>query len=379
MRIAHIITRMVHGGAQINTLMCAVEQARQGHDVTLVTGVQSGSEGSILEQAHRSPIRVIEVPPLVRELNPLLDLVALNRLYRLLGEGYDIVHTHTSKAGILGRAAARARKVPIIVHTSHGHVFHSFFHPWKARLFVALERIAARWCDRLVMLTEGELRDHLAEKIAPPEMFTVIPSGVDLSPFPRRASLPQDSTVVGTVLRLVAIKGVLDLLDAFALVHQALPSARLVIAGDGPLRAEVQAKVVKLGLQDQVSLLGHVEPGSVLPTYDVFVMPSHNEGMGRAVVEAMATGLPIVATEVGGLPDLVENGLNGLLVPPREPRALAKAIEKLLREPQTAWRMGEASYERSREFTEQVMFERLGSLYQSLALERAGKRFHAAS
>ncbi len=373
MRILHIITRLVHGGAQLNTVMCCAEQARRGHQVTLMTGTETGPEGSLLEHARQQDYRLIELPSLVRRLHPVLDTLAMLEIYRLLGEGFDVVHTHTSKAGILGRFAARLRRAPVVVHTPHGHIFHGYFSPAKERLFLYLERFAARFCHCQVMLTRGDLEDHLAAKIGPEDHFLVVPSGVDLHDFtpgdraPEAMGLPGDRVVVGSVLRFVPVKGIFDLLEAFALVCRRFSQVHLAIAGDGPLRAEFEGRIRELGLQERVTLLGHIQPvAPFLRALDLFVLPSHNEGMGRAVVEAMAIGLPILATRIGGLPDLVEEGVNGRLVPPKDPEQLARAWSEMLDSPERMKAMGDASLHRAHLFSAEVMYDRLERLYEGL-------------
>lgn len=364
MRILHVITRLVHGGAQRNTIMCAADQARRGHEVTLVTGTESGPEGSLLEEARRDPYRLVELPALVREPSPRHDLLAFVALWRLMGrEGYDVVHTHTSKAGILGRWAAWLRRVPAVVHTPHGHVFHGYFSPPKAALFKAVERASARVTHRIVTLTEGDLQDHLREGIAPPDRFVTIPSGVALEGFRRPAGPSPHGETIGCVARLVEVKGPLDLLEAMAHVAARFPRARLLLVGDGPLRAQVEGRIRDLGLQDRVVLAGRLEdPAPALREMDVFALPSHNEGMGRAAVEAMAAGLPVVATRVGGLPDVVSADA-GILVPPRDPVALAEALCRLLGDPDLRRRLGDGGRARAERFSDRVMFESLERLY----------------
>jgi len=370
LRILHVITRLIHGGAQRNTMMCAAEQARRGHEVTLVTGPEAGPEGSLLEEAAQDPYRLIVLPDLVRDPSPAHDLRALVGLWKLMGEQrFEVIHTHTSKAGILGRWAAALRRVPAVVHTPHGHVFHGYFSSWKTRAFREVERLTARTTDRIVALTEGDLRDHLQEGIAPAERFVIIPSGVSLERYRRKPenSERRQGLTMGFVARLVEVKGVLDLLEAAALVVARFPRARLVLVGDGPLREAVLERIETLGLNPHVELLGRLEdPAPALQGFDLFVLPSHNEGMGRAVVEAMAAGLPVVATCVGGLPDVVVDGETGLLVPPRDPGALAEALMRLLEDPGLRTRMGQAGQARAEEFSDQVMFERLETLYSEI-------------
>ena len=357
--------------------MCAAEQARRGHQVTLITGVETGPEGSLLERARQEPFRLVELPCLVREIRPLKDLWAFWQLYRLMGEGYEVVHTHTSKAGLLGRAAAALRGIPVIVHTPHGHVFHGYFSPRKERLFIWLERLFGWPSDCLIMLTTGDLKDHLEARIAPSRKFAVVPSGVDLSHFspesrnPEEMGLPGNRLLVGTVLRLVPVKGIFDLLEAFQIVQGSRPDAFLAIAGDGPLRQELIDRAHQLGLAEHVRFLGHVDPvGPFLQTLDLFVLPSHNEGMGRAVVEAMACQLPVVATRIGGLPDLVQEGENGFLVSPRNPQELASGIVQALADPEQRQRMGRAALQRAQLFSGEVMFDRLEAIYREMARQK---------
>jgi glycosyltransferase involved in cell wall biosynthesis len=373
LRILHVITRLIRGGAQVNTMMCAAEQARRGHEVTLVTGAETGPEGSLLEEASRDPYRLVVFPDLVRDPCPSRDLRAFLALWSLMGtERFDVVHTHTSKAGILGRWAAFLRRVPAVVHTPHGHVFHGYFSSLRSRVFREAERATARVTHRMVALTEGDLQDHLEEGIAPPERFAIIPSGVTLERYRRTAppSRPEGVVTLGFLARLVDVKGPLDLLEAMARLAARYPRVRLVMVGDGPLRPVVEERIRALDLQDRVDLLGRLEdPVPALHGFDVFVMPSHNEGMGRAAVEAMAAGLPVVATRVGGLPDVVQDGLTGLVIPPRDPEALAAALTRLLDDEALRARMGQAGLARAEEYSDKVMFERLEALYTEVLAE----------
>jgi len=244
--VLHIITRMTKGGAQENTLANVAGVDPRRFRSILATGPSDGPEGSLLEEVRAVCADVRLVPSLQRELSPARDLRALGELRRLIREVRpQIVHTHMSKAGILGRIAARRERVPIVIHTPHGHVFHSYFSPMKTRLFIALERWCSRYADRLVMLTENELKEHLELRIAPPEKFTVIHSGVDFGKLwgqatggfdtalracsttgdglRRELGIPEDAAVVGSIGRLAPIKGHEHLIRAMAAFRCAPP------------------------------------------------------------------------------------------------------------------------------------------------------------
>lgn len=366
MKIVHIITRMVAGGAQRNTLMCALEQAQSGHQVTLISGLQTGSEGSLLEEARQAPFRFVQMPALVREVAPAQDLKALLQLTTWLRRSpVDIVHTHTSKAGLLGRVAACLARIPIVVHTPHGHVFHSYFSPLKTRLFKLLEKSLAHVTDALVMLSAGELQDHLDEGICPPQRMYVIPSGVSLEAFRRCRQSSLERPRLGYIGRLADIKGPLDLIEAMSHVPD---EVELWMVGDGPQRAEVEQRIRDLQLDSRIHLLGwqHDIP-HYLEQIDVLVVPSHNEGMGRVAVEALAAGVPVVATRVGGLVDVVRPGVNGALAPEKDPAGLARAIVSVLEQPDRGRALGEQGRTWAEQFSDEVMYQRLEQLYARMA------------
>ena len=364
MRIAHIITRLVAGGAQRNTLRSAEHQQDSGHQVTVLSGLETGSEGSLLELAQNANYRWLGCPDLVREVRPLRDLRALLALTRCFRrEKFDLVHTHTSKAGILGRLAARLAGVPIVVHTSHGHVFHSYFSRWKTRLFIVLERWLASWCDSLVLLTPSELAETLEVGVTGNPLPVVIPSGVPLQRFLSLDRVEPPVFTVGYVGRLADIKGPLHLVDAFALHQQRYPDSRLLLIGDGEQRAEVEARCSRLA---GVELVGWSEEvPAFLQRMSLLAVPSLNEGMGRVVVEAMAAGVPVLATRVGGLRDLVEDEC---LVEPADAAAMAAALDRLREEGPALAERGRRAQRRAAEYSEEVMFARLDELYARLQL-----------
>ena len=381
MTALHLITRLSLGGPSLNTIDSVLAQARAGWRTILATG-SVGTEISVVDQARSRGCNTVLLPRLTREVSPAKDLVVLWEIFRLIKrEQVMLVHTHTSKAGFLGRLAAWLARVPMILHTPHGHVFYGYYGPRLTAFFVRLERLAARLTDRIVVLTERGRDEHLARGIGRPEQFVVIPSGVDLQAVRRSAPPyetargrlgvnPETCLVVG-LGRLVPVKGFQVLVKALPLIVSAVPSARLLLVGEGPLREDLLVEAQALGVGDCLKLAGaQSDPAPFLAAADLVVVPSLNEGMGRVLVEAMALGCPVVATRVGGIPAVVADGESGLLVPPDDPPALARAVGELLKDPGLRQRMGEAGRRQAEQFSLAVMESRLLHLYRELCAEK---------
>jgi len=382
-RVLHVITRMVVGGAQENTLLTATRLDAARYDVTLASGPTTGPEGT-LEPRIPGDLRFVRVPELVRDPHPIKDPVALARLYGLMRTGrFDIVHTHTTKAGLLGRIAAACARVPVVVHTPHGHAFHNYLGARGSTALQAVERLLAVRTARVICLTEAERDDHLKLRIGPPDKFCVVHSGVDLERFraaggsperTRRAlGLPPNAPLVGCVARLVPVKGVHHLLDAVPAVRAAVPGAMVVFVGDGPLRAGLEATAAARHLDGGVRFLGlRDDVAELLPLFDVVVLPSLNEGMGRAAVEALAAGRPVVGSRISGIQNVVTDGETGLLVPPADPAALADAIVRCLRDPELRRKFGERARQSVSGYGIDAMVEQIDRLYAALLTGRGG-------
>ena len=395
-KVIHIITRFDKGGSAENTFLTVRDLDKDRYDVILVTGtsppdklpVHSSNPETDAIKANLSAlgnggIPVVAFPQLVREPNLFADAAAFFSLIRLIRqERPRIVHTHTSKAGFLGRWAAWLCRIPIIVHTPHGHVFWGYFGPCRTRFFIALERWTARITTKLVMLTEREKADHMRFRIAPEEKFSVIHSGVDLSRFrpdPARKAeirsaleIPSESIVVATVGRLTAVKGQETLIRATAKCLRQGEKLYLLILGEGELRSNLEALSAELGIAEAVRFLGwRPDVASVINACDIFCLPSLNEGMGKAIVEAMAMGKPVIASDVGGIPDLVIPEENGILVPPGDSNALAKAILNLRDHPEMSVKMGEQGREKALGYGVESMIHKIDSLYAGLLAKAA--------
>ncbi|HQF76436.1 MAG TPA: glycosyltransferase family 4 protein, partial [Syntrophales bacterium] len=331
-------------------------------------------------------VKILTLAELVRRVSPLNDLTALFRLWRLFRrERPRIVHTHTSKAGIVGRWAAWLAGVPVILHTPHGHVFWGYFGPAKTRFFVLLEKLSALVTDRLVMLTEQERTDHLRVGIAPAERFVTIHSGVDLAPFAaakaardearRSLGIPEGSFAVGTVGRLIAIKGPGVLMAAARQVIDRCPQCVFVFLGAGEMLEPLRAQAAALGIGSHIRFPGwRPDAARMMSAFDCFAFPSINEGMGKALVEAMALEKPVVASRVGGLIDLVDDGVSGFLVPPADPQALADRILFLLENPQAARRMAARAAATAGDYGAAAMVRKIEALYAEFAPHPADRK-----
>ena len=381
-RILNIITRLEHGGAPIALLDTVERMDRARYEIHVATGRTEDPEKEMIPYARSRGVQVMVIPSLVRDVRPWRDLVALFSLMRVIARGrYDIVHTHTSKAGFVGRLAARLCGVKGIVYSPHGTILEGYFGGATTRLFVASDRIAAGFTDRIVGLTRREVEQYLEAGIGRPDQYTFIYNGIDVDGFAARRvdrerkrtelGLPRDAYVGITVGRLVPVKGQRYLIEAAARIGDRIPPLMILLAGDGPLRPELEQHAASMGVEDKVRFLGtRQDIPELLSCADVFVLPSLNEGLGLVLVEAMAMGVPCVATAVGGVPEVVADDVTGILVPPRDPRALADAVVRLADDPDRAREMGEQGRERAREmFSIQRTVARTEALYEEVAVE----------
>ena len=324
LKICHVITRMIVGGAQENTLLTIKGHLQSGHQVELATGPSPGREGKLLENTGMPDFPIVEFPDMVRELSPLHDLKAFLALKKYFKAGkFDVVHTHSSKAGILGRLAARAAGVPVVVHTVHGQAFHPYQSKWKNRLYIALERFAAKYCDKIYAVAQAMIDQCVAAKVAPADKYMVVYSGMDTTAFANAArevelrqklGIPENARTIVTVARLFHQKGYEFVIPAAEKVLAVDPDIHFLFVGDGPMYDELQSYLKSKNIDRNFHFAGLVPPAEVcryLAQSDLLWHLSLHEGLPRAVVQALASGIPAIGFALDGTPEVVINGETG--------------------------------------------------------------------
>ena len=404
MHICHVITRLIVGGAQENTLLTCEGLHERGYRVTLISGPTRGPEGSLVERARRGGYEFIELRELIRAVNPWMDLRARRYLcmeFQRLRP--DIVHTHSSKAGILGRLAAHDARVPLIVHTIHGMSFNRT-QPWIVRkAFAWAERLAARRSHAIVTVADAMIEQSVAAGIGQRARMLTIYSGMEVGQFTpsaqARATIRQqwgvrdDDIVVGTVARLFRRKGYEQLIPIMAAAVQREPRLRFVWIGNGAQRAEYETELARLGLRERTILVGLIPPADVphvLAGCDVLAHTSQWEGLPRAVVQALLMQVPAVAFDIDGTPEVILDGQTGRLVPLNDLNAFVASLCELAADAELRGRMGRAGREHCLErFDWRLMVDQLEALYLQLAegsgpaagcsglvAERSGRALH---
>jgi glycosyltransferase involved in cell wall biosynthesis len=391
-KVIQIIARMNVGGPALQMVEGGLALSEAGHEGLIVAGEPGIWEGDSTHLALAAGLRVERVPSMGREVAPHRDLAALASLTALLRrERPDLVHTHTAKAGSLGRVAARMAGVPALVHTFHGHVLHGYFGRVGSAAALAVERFLGRRTDAIVVEGETQRTEILGLGIGSPETVRSIPIGVPLGPYRDRAGEPGwlraelgcdgSTPLVGAVMRLAPVKAPWDLLEAFRIARGSHPEARLAILGVGPLGSPFRRRLETLGLSDAVRLLGYrPDLAGFYRDLDLLALSSWSEGMPTCLVEAQAAGVAVCATRVGAVAEVVGavpgdgtppspsgDGPSALLVPPRDPAALGRAMSELLADPGRRRALGEAGRKQAERFDARLLRERILDLYESLA------------
>jgi glycosyltransferase involved in cell wall biosynthesis len=387
-RVLHIITRMIVGGAQENTLLSVVGlDAMPEYDVTLVSGIDRGKEGELLSHA-RETADLIVLPEMGRSINPLSDLVAFWKLYRLVRNGrYHIVHTHSSKAGVLGRLAAWLAGTPIIVHTLHSLVFHDY-QPWLInRAWWLAKKICAPVTDFFISVSDIISEKAIAAGIAPREKFRTIYSGMELDWFLNAKfdvnsvrsefGISPDTPVVGKIARLFPLKGHDQLMDAAPEIVRRVPNVRFLLIGDGILLEHLQKRAAGYGILGNFVFAGLIDRKRIpemISAMDVVVHTSLREGLARVLPQALAMGKPCVSFAIDGAPEVVIDGETGHLVDAFDSKTLAERVARLLQNEELRRRFGENGRRRvDPDFRAEKMVADISDVYQML-LTKHGDR-----
>jgi len=381
-KVLHIITHLSIGGAEDNTLITVERLDRRKFEVILMCS----PEGDWLERATKiKALNFIFVEELARKIRFVKDFIAFLKICSTIKNAkYDIVHTHSSKPGFLGRLAAKLAGVPIIIHTIHGFPFHDFMNSVTKQFYIGIERFLSRISDKIVTVSKLNLEKAVDLRLEKRSKFINIYSGIDFSKFDikidaerkkKELGILNGEKIVGMVGRLSEQKAPLDFVKAIPEVLKARSDVRFVIVGDGELKQKTLDLSKKLNVDSKLMVLGFREDvPELLQTFDVFVLTSLWEGLGRSLTEAMYTGRSVVATNVEGVPELVKPGKTGLLVEPRDVQAIAKGIIHLLDDEKSAGKMGKAAAESIHaDFTADAMVKNLEKLYEDLVFKNAKK------
>jgi glycosyltransferase involved in cell wall biosynthesis len=390
-KILRVIARLNMGGPALHVAYLTEGLTKRGYDTTLVAGSLARGEDSMAFVADARGVEVVRIDELGREISPLRDLMATIRLARLIRkERPQILHTHTAKAGTVGRVAARlagSRKPPIVVHTFHGHVLRGYFGPVRTLLFRLLERWLAAGTTALIAVSPQVRDDLVSLGVAPRERFVVIRLGIELDErvapeengrgeSRRYLGIPGDRFAVGWIGRMTAVKRTDDVLIAFKSLRDSGVDAVLCMVGDGPDRIPLEQRAHELGVARDTVFLGYQE--DVAPFYaafDVLVLPSGNEGTPVTVIEALAAERPVVATRVGGVPDVVRDGEDGFLVEAGATEDLADRLGRLARDPALRARMGKKGRERVLpRYAVKRLVDDVDELYRALLSAGGGRR-----
>jgi len=381
MRIAHIITRMIVGGAQENTLYNCEDLVRLfGDDVLLITGPAIGPEGDLLGQGRGAAVPTKVIPSLRRAIDPWRDSTSYFAIKRAIREFRpDVVHTHSAKAGFLGRLAASSLHVPAVIHTVHGAPFHEYQSAAARSLFRWCEQYAASRCHAMISVADAMTDLMVKAGVAPREKFTTIYSGMDVEPLLRahehRAAMrsqlgyePQH-VVIGKIARLFHLKGHADVIRAAAPVIQANDNVRFLFIGDGILRDEFESKIQAAGLTKYFHFAGLVPPTDIpkwIGAMDILVHASFREGLARALPQALIAGKPVVSYDIDGAREVAISDETGYLVPPRF-EALVEPLTKLAASAELCSRLGQTGRQRfTDQFRHEFMTRRIRELYQRI-------------
>lgn len=380
-KVAHIITRLTLGGAQENTVFTFLNHNPDKYDAYLIAGSDQSFGGSIYFERLKNNKKLMVVKEMVNPINPVKDMIALFKLYIFLKRnGIDIVHTHSSKAGVLGRIAARAAGVPVIVHTVHGWSFNDGMGSIKRKVYEWIEQFAAKLCDRLIAVTERDIGKGLAAGIGNRHKYITIRSGIAFEKFKSfnnekvcnmRAELG-NKKIIGTIGRISEQKNLLDFVNIAEKLINKRKDLKFVILGDGPLRAQLQEFIDRKGLKNDIELLGvRSDINDLYYVLDILLMTSLWEGLPRVIPEAMFCGVPIVANSVDGVSEIIADGINGFTTLPHDLEDACGKIERLIDDAELRESVVKSAYNTAYpEYDAQLMVRKIEKLYEDILSEK---------
>ena len=344
-KVLHPITRLIVGGAQENTMYTAAMLDPQRFKAEIFSGPQTGSEGSLIEEVRQRSIPLTISPHLLREISPLHDPLALIELTRYIRENnFTIVHTHSSKAGILGRLAAKLARVPVIIHTVHGWSFHDYMSPSIRKLYVHLERFAASFTDQLIVVTQRDIQKGLREGIGEENKYRLIRSAIPLSEFDpeqydrnsvrQELGIPEEAIIIGNIGRFSPQKNPLEWVRIAGEISRTNPDAHFLLVGDGPLRSQVEDLLAKEKIKNRTILTGlRRDVPRLLSAIDIFLLTSLWEGLPRVIPQAMSMGIPVVANRADGTIEAIQDGITGFLCTPGDLSGITIRLSELVHNP----------------------------------------------
>jgi glycosyltransferase involved in cell wall biosynthesis len=388
LKIVHIITRLILGGAQENTLITCRLQAERGNDVTLITGPAIGPEGDLYEKAEKQGYKIITIDPLRREINPFRDIKSLMQLNKILGNIQpDVVHTHSAKAGILGRLAGYRLKrkssenLPAVIHTIHGLAFHPYQPALLNRIYIMIEKLAAKWTDHFISVADAMTEQAKSAGIGTDKPYTTAYSAIEeeqflkeqdesaRNNFRQKYNIPADSIAIVTIARLFKLKGHKYILQSAKELAEEFDNVVWVFVGSGNLAEKLKTDALRTGLENRIIFTGLLAPEEIptaIKACDILVHCSLREGLARALPQGMLCGKPVVSFDVDGAKEVV-NKNTGRLVPPKDTETLIDKCRELIKDENLRKRLGQTGREFVKEkFAPEIMVDVIDDVYKKV-------------
>lgn len=379
MKIIHAITRLDKGGSSTNTLLSVAGLASKGYEVDLLYGRTNEADNSLMQKAKECGVNFIEESSLLRDIHPFSDLKALFKIFFILRKGrYDILHAHTSKAGLICRLAGKLAGIKNIVYTPHGHVFYGYFNRSMTRIIVFVETLLAFMTNKIIGLTSSECNEWLSFGVGKKAQYIEVPSGVDfglldslaedITVIKERLGIPEDKILIGSVGRFVGVKGYEFFIDAAIEQLKKRDDIAFILVGSGELKEKYTQMIFEAKVGNNFFIIPWQDnPAGMISAMDIFVLSSINEGMGRVLVEAMYFEKPVIATCVGGVPGLVSDK-EGVLVEAGSSHLLSGAMDKLFANRDAWGRLGSSAKEKvMRQYSDKIMVDKLDAIYKEIS------------